>query len=240
MFSEAKSSIRLLLQDLGPVNKTVAGMKIIYRSWPKNYFKVWSVAMFERGVNVDIVLSNPGAGEDRGNYSNGWSCEEVAAEMIKTMVEQYPDASHEEIKKTVVENLRICFLKNKNGHEWKTHHKVGLHSKFFIIDDVCTYVGSQNLYQFDLAEWGVAIDDEQKTQEIVKDLWNPMWSCTFNEGLDIDAEKVMELLNVDREPNAEIADEDLAILESDINLRALKSSNLHIDGDEKAVNCVVS
>jgi hypothetical protein len=49
--------------------------------------------MFEGEVGVEIVLSNMGAGEERGNYSNGWSCEEVAAEIIKAMSEQFPDAS---------------------------------------------------------------------------------------------------------------------------------------------------
>jgi phosphatidylserine/phosphatidylglycerophosphate/cardiolipin synthase-like enzyme len=145
MFDASQDSIRLLLQDLGPVNKTVMGKKIVYKSWPKHYMKAWARAIFVRGVDVEIILSNPGAGEERGNYSNGWSCEEVAAEIIKTMSEEFPEATEEQMKKKVVENLRICFLKNKKGAAWETGSKVGLHSKFFIMDDISTYVGSQNL-----------------------------------------------------------------------------------------------
>ncbi len=145
MFDAAKGSIRLLLQDLGPVNKTVVGKKLVYKGWPKNYMKALAGAIFVRGVDVEIILSNPGAGEDRGNYSNGWSCEEVAAEITKIMIEEYPDATEEQMKEKVANNLRICFIKNKKGSTWESDNNVGLHSKFFIIDDVCTYVGSQNL-----------------------------------------------------------------------------------------------
>jgi phosphatidylserine/phosphatidylglycerophosphate/cardiolipin synthase-like enzyme len=142
MFDAAQNSIRLLLQDLGPVNKTVLGKNFVYKSWPKNYMKALARAIFVRGVDVEIILSNIGSpGEARGKYSNGWSCEETAAEIIKTMSEEYPEATEKQIKEKVINNLRICFIKNKNGDTWETNNKVGLHSKFFIIDDVCTYVG---------------------------------------------------------------------------------------------------
>ena len=37
---------------------------------------------------------------------------------------------------------------------------IGLHSKVFIIDNSsCYYVGSQNLYLFDLCEFGVVINE---------------------------------------------------------------------------------
>jgi hypothetical protein len=71
MFDAAQTSIRFLLQDLGPANRTVAGVKISYRGWPKEYMKVMGRAMWERGVDIEIVLSNPGSGEERGLYSNG-------------------------------------------------------------------------------------------------------------------------------------------------------------------------
>jgi len=231
MFDAAQSSIRLLLQDLGPVN---VNKKIIYRTWPKNYMRAWGRAMFEREVGVEIVLSNVGAGEERGNYSNGWSCEEVAAEIIKAMSEEFPDASQAEIKEVVTKKLRVCFIKNTNGIEWETQNKIGLHSKFFIVDDVCTYIGSQNLYVFDLAEWGVAIDDKSKTEEIMKSLWNPMWECSFKNGSDVSPERVMEILGVDRNPNAKASDEDIARMEADINVDELKKSKFYYAGEKGA------
>ena len=46
-----------------------------------------------------------------------------------------------------------------------------MHGKHFIIDDVALYIGSQNLYVCDLAEWGVVIDDEETTKRIMDEYW---------------------------------------------------------------------
>jgi len=227
MFDAAQRSIKLLLQDLGPVNMVIAGKKIVYKSWPKDYLKAFSRAMFERGVDVEIVLSNIGSGEHRGNYSNGWSCEEVAAEIIKTMKEQFPEASIDQLKTKVKENLRVCFLRNKSGNEWASGNKVGLHSKVFIVDEVCTYVGSQNLYLFDLAEWGVAIDDEKKTSEIMESLWNPMWNASYLDGCDCDEDKVIEILDVDRDRCGKISEKELVRLDADIDLKELRKTDFY-------------
>ena len=162
MFNASKKLVLFLIQDLGPAN--MAG--ISYKSWPKNYFETWSKAMYERDVEVEIVLSNPGSMAGDNTYIHGWSAEEVAAEISKTMKSQYPNASDDELKAKAKKNLRICFLRMKCGNANENGDKVGLHSKFFIIDDVSTYIGSQNLYQFDLAEWGIVIDDEKKTADI--------------------------------------------------------------------------
>ena len=224
MFGASQSSIRLLLQDLGPVNAIVLGKRVAVHPWPKEYMKAWGKAMFERGVDVEIVLSNVDAIDSVGtDYSNGWSCEEVAAEIIKAMREMYPNASQVEIKKKLVDHLRICGLKNKRGNEWQTGEKVGLHSKFFIVDDVCTYIGSQNLYIFDLAEWGVMIDDKKKTAEFMASLWNPMWSCSYLDGCDCNPEKVMEILDVDRDPQDEISILDRDIVAKALNIDVVKS-----------------
>ena len=75
---------------------------------------------------------------------------------------------------------------------------MGMHAKHFIIDDVATYIGSQNLYVCDLAEWGVVIDDEEKTKSMMEEYWNPMWEHSFT-GEDVDVEAVMDGLDIDRD-----------------------------------------
>ena len=241
MFDAAQNSIRFLLQDLGPVNATIAGKRIVYMSWPKEYFKSWSKAMFERGVDIEIVLGNPGSQIEGVSYSNGWSCEEVAAEIIKTMKEQYPEASNDELKTKVKDNLRVCYLKNLSGNKWASENNVGLHSKFFIVDDVCTYVGSQNLYLFDLAEWGVAIDDANMTADIVDTLWNPMWKASYLDGCDCNDDRVIEILDVDRDPHGNATDEEIASMEAGIDLEKMRASDLYTDDDDKAcLECVIS
>lgn len=239
MFQAAQKSIKFILQDLGPVNKTVLGKKIVYKTWPKAYFRTFSKAMFERDVDIEIILSNPESGEARGNYSNGWSCEEVAAEIIKTMKEQFPEASDDLLKKKTKDNLRVCFLRNKIGNRWVSNNKVGLHSKFFIVDDVCTYVGSQNLYKFDLAEWGVAIDSEKKTFEIKSQLWDPMWNASYLDGSDVNEDRVIEILGIDRDPNGTISDKELSELESDLDYKHMKASDYY-DDENIAVGTIAS
>lgn len=191
----------------------------------------------ERGVDIENVLSNPDSGEARGNYSNGWSCEEVADEIMKTMKEQFPEASNDELKTKVNDNLRVCFLKNLSGNKWASKNNVGLHSEFFIVDDVCTYVGSQNLCLFDLAEWGVAIDDAKMTAAIVDSFWTPMWNASYCDGSDCDEDRVIEILDVDRDPHGKASDKQIANMEADVDLEQLKTSNLYTTDNGP---CVIS
>jgi len=75
-----------------------------------------------------------------------------------------------------------------------------LHSKVFIVDDSCIYVGSQNLYSCDLCEFGVVIDDKQKTADIMESFWTPLWENSHLDESKINPDKVMEILGVDRDP----------------------------------------
>jgi phosphatidylserine/phosphatidylglycerophosphate/cardiolipin synthase-like enzyme len=137
--------------------------------------------IWERGVDVEIILSNPGSipgglAMTDACYGNGWSCVDVAAEIIKTIRKNYPDADDAALRKKVSENLRVSFIRQKRGQAYDDGKTIGMHAKHFIVDDVCTYVGSQNLYICDLAEWGVVIDDEASTLRIKKEYWDPMVS----------------------------------------------------------------
>jgi len=203
MYDAARDSIRISQEDIGPQYLAKFGVRVVYKGWPKEYMKAWGRAMYERDVDVDIVLSNcDSVAEDGETYSNNWSCEEVAAEIIKTVVEQYPDATKEEIKKKMTDHLRICFIKNKCGNIWPNSKRtVGLHSKVFIVDDSCIYVGSQNLYSCDLCEFGVVIDDKQKTADIMESFWTPLWENSHLDESKINPDKVMEMLEVDRDPS---------------------------------------
>lgn len=73
-----------------------------------------------------------------------------------------------------------------------------MHSKFFIVDDVCSYTGSQNLYVCDLAEWGVLVDDQEQTQKMMEEYWNPMWNASYT-GEDVDIQAVMDGLDINRD-----------------------------------------
>ena len=59
MIDSSRSIIRLVIQDLGPI--TIPGIKksVPGLSWPKEYLGAIGRAIYQRGVDVEIVLSNP-------------------------------------------------------------------------------------------------------------------------------------------------------------------------------------
>jgi hypothetical protein len=163
MLESAQTIIRLALQDLGPVAIPGTKSPLPGLSWPENTINALARVIWERGVDVEIVLSNPGS--IPGNlsmleacYGNGWSCVDVAAEIIRTIRDTYPEAEDAELRKKVKENLRVSFIRQGQGSKYDSGKTIGMHAKHFIVDDVSTYIGSQNLYICDLAEWGVVVD----------------------------------------------------------------------------------
>lgn len=204
MFDSAQTIIRLALQDLGPVCLPV-GDKIPLPGtcWPDNYFNALGKAIWERGVDVEIAVSNPGsipAGLSplEACYGNGWDCNDVSSEIIKRIRKNYPDAEDGDLRQKVADNLRVCFIREEFGNTWEDDQTLGMHAKHFIVDDVATYIGSQNLYVCDLAEWGVVIDDEETTKTIMEEYWIPMWASSFT-GEDVDVDAVMDGLDIDRD-----------------------------------------
>jgi hypothetical protein len=207
MFDSAKTVIRMALQDLGPV--CVPGTKVTLPGcvWPKAYMSALGRGIWTKGVDVEIALSNPssipgGLTPMEANYGNGWSCVDVAAEIIKTIKVQFPDAQDELLRQKVAKNLRVCFIREQRGNLWEDGMTMGMHAKHFIIDDISYYLGSQNLYICDLAEWGVVVDDAYSTKRIMEEYWNPMWEHSHIEGRDVDVQEVMDGLKIDRDAEA--------------------------------------
>jgi phosphatidylserine/phosphatidylglycerophosphate/cardiolipin synthase-like enzyme len=191
------------LQDLGPV--CIPGTKITVPGciWPHAYLSALGRVIWEKGVDVEIVLSNPnsipgGLTPTEANYGNGWSCVDVASEIIKTIRQQFPNASDTKLREKVDANLRVCFLRSKRGQQWEDGETIGLHSKHFIIDDICCYIGSQNLYICDLAEWGVVIDHKEQVQSFMDEYWIPLWTTSYTAD-DCDVQAVMDGLEFDRD-----------------------------------------
>lgn len=177
MMNSATTVIRAALQDIGPVCIPNTKLALPGTGWPR-YLSVLGKAIWERGVDVEIVLSNPasipaGLSPTEGMYGNGWDCNDIAAEIIKTIKEQFPDAEDDDLRQKVADNLRICFIRQCCGNKYEDGMTMGLHSKHFIVDDRTLYIGSQNLYVCDLAEWGVLIDDKETVAKMMDEYWNP-------------------------------------------------------------------
>ena len=203
MINSSKTIIRMTLQDIGPVcvpgtKKSLPGLK-----WPKTYLAALGKAIYERGVDVEMVLSNPnsipgGLKGTEANYGNGWDCVDVAAEIIKTIQKSHANVDDEKLRAMITENLRICFLRHDSERNYADGKSIGLHSKHFIVDDTCCYIGSQNLYMCDLAEWGVVIDSEPEVTKIKQDYFDKVWKNSFT-GEDVDVQAVMDGLKINRD-----------------------------------------
>jgi len=206
MINSAKDSVRMALQDLGPVCLPKTKVPLPGLVWPKAYMDALAKAIWKRDVDVEIVLSHPnsmpgGLGPAEANYGNGWSCVDVAAYIIRSIQKIYPNADDLRLRKNVEDNLRVCFIRQNIGASYSSGMKMGMHAKHFIVDDRCTYVGSQNLYTCDLAEWGVVVDHAGETKKMMKDYWNPMWQASYRRE-DCSVKEVMDGLQIDRDAEA--------------------------------------
>jgi phosphatidylserine/phosphatidylglycerophosphate/cardiolipin synthase-like enzyme len=203
MFDSAKKIIRLALQDLGPVRIPKTTITVPGCKWPHSTLGALARAIWLRGVDVEIALSNPlsipgGLGPTEAQYGNGWTCVDVAAELIKAIRKQFPSAPDADLRKKVEENLRVCFIRRKVGNKYETGMTLGMHAKHFIVDDVCTYIGSQNLYICDLAEWGVVVDHKEQVKKLKAEYWDPLWQNSYT-GEDCDVQEVMDSLDIYRD-----------------------------------------
>jgi len=203
MFDSAISSIKLSIQDVGP--RKVCREEPVPTpgfAWPQNHLSAFGRAL-GRGVDVEIVLSNLGA-FDLGGYSNGWTCNDVAAQIIKTIPLKYPEIYNNKkmLMDTVTNHLRLGYLRGIDGNTYPNGNEIALHTKHFIIDDIAAYIGSENIYSFDLAEWGVVIDDEVETKKMMKQIWDPMYEYSYT-GDDCDLGYVVENMLDIPEPTVE-------------------------------------
>lgn len=207
MFNASQKHIRLTLQDLGPVCIPKTNVALPGCVWPKDYLTCFGNALM-RGVDVDIILSNPnsipgGLSPTEANYGNGWDCNEVASEIAKCMKNSNSDASLETIRQHLQDHLKVCFIKRSALHrsKYESDMTIGLHSKHFIIDDQTAYVGSQNLYICDLAEWGVVIDHQPTVAAMMEQYWIPLWQTSYD-GTDMNLDTVMATLDTRRDGEA--------------------------------------
>jgi PLD-like domain len=138
-------------------------------------------------------------------YGNGWTCIDVAAEIIRTVLRQYPIAAKlnsAKLRDKVATQIRVSYLRGPDGASaWPDSKNPNgtraFHAKHFVVDDRTFYIGSQNLYISDLAEWGVVVDSPDATQQVLKEFWNPLWKQSYR-AEDCDVQAVMDGLRIGR------------------------------------------
>lgn len=205
LFSSAKRTIRLALQDIGPIAIPGTKIKIPGSRWPKKYLKCIATAIYDRNVTVQICLSNPHSVPGQlsmleAQYGNGWTCDDVTSKIMKYIMKKMmlyvldKDKKRNRALSLVSKYLQVCYIRNKQGRKWSNGTKLGMHAKHYIVDDKCFYIGSQNLYDCDLSEWGVLIDDEECTSKAMSEYWNPMWESSYK-GTDLNMDEVTDKCN---------------------------------------------
>lgn len=176
----AEDSIRLSVQDLGPM--PIGPLES--ESWPTELLDVLARAMTE-GVEIEVLMTTPvvddagGGSDDEGAYSNGWT-ERDAIDRLEARLAIHEEWLPDETTPSdvICQHLNIAPIRPYDRQAWPGGAEFANHAKSFIVDDRAFYIGSQNLYPADLAEFGYLIDDAETTDELLRDYWQPLWSSS--------------------------------------------------------------
>jgi phosphatidylserine/phosphatidylglycerophosphate/cardiolipin synthase-like enzyme len=67
----------------------------------------------------------------------------------------------------ICQRIHFANLRSSTSATWADGSPLANHAKVVIVDDRAFYVGSQNLYEADLAEYGVIVEDQATTQQFI-------------------------------------------------------------------------
>jgi phosphatidylserine/phosphatidylglycerophosphate/cardiolipin synthase-like enzyme len=169
LMSAAQSTIRISQQDIGSIRLIGGG------TLPEAYMDAWIMAA-ARGVTVDVVVSNQGSfggngTTDADSYSNGWSLNELSTGLMRRAAQILPGHDAE-----ICQRVHFSNVRSSTAATWPNGRPLANHAKVVIVDEQAFYVGSQNLYEADLAEYGVIVDDAAATRQFVADYWSKLAS----------------------------------------------------------------
>jgi phosphatidylserine/phosphatidylglycerophosphate/cardiolipin synthase-like enzyme len=171
----ARTNLRISQQDFGPVTR----FGISYGRWLPWVSEALARAI-GRGVKVDIVVSSldaniPGKGI-AGTYSNGWTPADVADRIEQAALANprwFPRGA--DVHRVVCANLKVAPIRSSADQKNPTGEPIGNHAKIVAFDDRAFYLGSQNLYDANLAETGYLVDDARVTASFMASYWQPLW-----------------------------------------------------------------
>lgn len=171
MVEAARKSIHLSQQDIGPVKR----VGVSFAPWPEKLMTAMVAAM-ARGVDVSFVLSNPKSVPGNvsaisayfNTYDNGWSLEDVGKKFV-AFAAAHPEATNgRDPAELVCSKLRLAHLRMGDTESWPGGATYANHAKVIVVDDRAFYLGSQNAYVANLAEFGMIVDDASTTRRFVQ------------------------------------------------------------------------
>jgi phosphatidylserine/phosphatidylglycerophosphate/cardiolipin synthase-like enzyme len=174
MVDAAKTSVVMSQEDLlgGRIPKT----NLAVAPLPKALLDRLAAAI-GRGVDVSVIISNVDGGLFTTSYSHGWTAAETAqqiADYMKTKKDLFPAGA--DVIGALCKNLHVAGIRVANMDKWPDGKVFSNHAKFLMIDTQAFYVGSQNLYSADLAEFGFIVDSADAAQVATDTFWGPLWA----------------------------------------------------------------
>lgn len=172
MVESAKHTVRLSQQDIGPIKR--AGLSL--GAWPEDLMVAMLAAM-ARGVDVSFILTNTDAVPGNvsalaatfNTYDNGWTLPEIGAKFI-AIGAAHPDVlAGVDAATLVCTKLKLMHLRSSASETWADGRPLANHVKTIVIDDQAFYVGSQNSYVANLAEFGLIVDDANAARKFISD-----------------------------------------------------------------------
>jgi len=173
--------------------------------WVDYYLNAIADAV-RKGVKVEIVVSNVNSG-CFDKYGSGWTPDDIAVQIVKRVIGR--KGIDHNFEQKIKERLCVTYIRRgrKEGKSeaarwsgpcmevlqdpggkptarWPCEKPIANHVKLILVDDECYYLGSQNLYMCDLAEWGAIVVDRDETHRLCEDYWRPMWKQSWVQGKD--------------------------------------------------------
>lgn len=167
MIGAATRTIRMVQQDIG---FSIAGSR---PTWPDTVLARFADLIARQG-DVYLVLSNLRAAGPTGSYSNDIPLDAVA-DRIRERVMDRTGLPLPEAAALVCRRLHLAPLRFGPDPIWPGDHPIGVHAKFWMVDDRVFYIGSENLYPVNLQEFGYIVEDRTASTQVLKDYWDHVW-----------------------------------------------------------------
>ena len=175
----AKRTVRISQQDLGPPLVPILGIPA--SDWPDALLLQLGAALV-RGVDVYIMVSNKGSiagglSATDASYSNGWTPEDLARRVRDVIVASPPVGAPTgaALTKLLCEKLHVAPLRWLQEDTFPDGTPLPNHAKLLMVDDQAFYVGSQNLYNAGLTEFGFLVDDRRAGAQMLSGYYAPLW-----------------------------------------------------------------
>ena len=133
-----------------------------------------------RGVKFNIIQSNAGTDpvNDYGTVSATDAFTALVGKIEKVAAEiKFIPPPGKTLRAYICSQVNYApFRYSPSWDKWANGTTIGNHTKIVIADRAAFYIGSHNLYPFDLQEFGMITFDVARAEELIKRYWVPAWA----------------------------------------------------------------